>query len=453
MVTAKEVEQHCPICDGDLDPSGIRCPHCGFPAALLSEARRALEAEDESERTEFASSASPPTGGYDAPSSPPEETVPETSGTLASEVEDLALSLQGNLRVAQSLELDPTGTAEALATAAMSAARGRLEDSRRTLLSALEALEPALAHRFDEAASNLEEREGRLREDGVAADVARELSRARTAFREGAKFEAVSALKVADEELNELERDWKHLKETLLRIDAFREVGHRLGLDLAPIDARLLRVRGSLADETLSAEDLREAGSQAAATLILVHEQVRQNLLDRALSATEALDRYAFPPGGRARAERRVVSLQRHARAGRFKEAAEEFFQLRRDYPGLLVLSGAEPVPEPPGNKETPVPESLPGTAPGPSSAPSSIGASPAPAVPAPRGLPEILADARELAGHLKGRQSEGEDVREAAVLLMSATRQLREGKVEEAEDTLRRLRMSLGEPEGAGPE
>lgn len=452
MVTAQELEQHCPICDGDLDPSGIRCPHCGFPAALLPEARRALEAEDESERKEISTSAFPPPGGYDSSSRPPEEPVPEADGALANEVEDLALSLQGNLRVAQSLELDPTGTAEALATAAMSAARGKLEESRRTLHSALEALEPALAHRFDEAASNLEEREGRLREDGVAADVARELSRARTAFREGAKFEAVSALKVAEDELNELERDWKHLKETLLRIDAFRDVGHRLGLDLAIIDARLLRVRGSLADETLSAEDLREAGSQAAATLILVHEQVRQNLLDRALSATEALDRYAFPPGGRARAERRVGSLQRHARAGRFKEASEELFQLRREYPGLLFPPSAEPVPQPPGNEGAALPEALPseliGTPPGPSSSGASVG----PSGPGTRPLPEILAEARELAGHLKGRQNEGGDVREAAVLLMSATRQLRQGELEGAEVTLRRLRRSLGESDGAEP-
>jgi parvulin-like peptidyl-prolyl isomerase len=414
----------------------------------MPEARQALDAEDESERTEVSTSPSAPPGGYDASTSPSPAPAPEAGGNLANEVEDLALSLQGNLRVAQSLELDPTGTAEALASAAMSAARGNLEDSRRTLLSALETLEPALAHRFDEAIANLEEREGRLREDGVAADVARDLSRARTAFREGAKFEAVSALKVADEELNELERDWKHLKETLLRIDAFRDVGRRLSLDLSTIDARLMRVRGSLADETLNAEDLREAGSQAAATLILVHEQVRQHLLDRALAATEALDRYGFPPGGRARAERRVGSLQRHARAGRFKEASEELFQLRREYPGLLSPPAPAPIPEPPGNgppvAEEPHPQGPPGTA--ASSAPSTL----------PSGAPteevsarEILADARELAGHLKARQNEGADVREAASLLMAATRQLQAHQTVEARETLRRLRRSLGEPEG----
>ena len=452
MVAAKELSPHCPICDADIDPSGTRCPHCGFPAALLPEARRALEAEDESERTEVSTSLLPSSGGYGVPSGPAEEPLPEANGILANEVEDLALSLQGNLKVAQSLELDPTGTAEALATAAMSAARGNLEESRKTLLSALEALEPSLAHRFDEAAVNLEEREGRLREDGVAADVAREISRARTAFREGAKFEAVGALKAADDELNELERDWKHLKETLLRIDAFRDVGHRLGLDLSTIDGRLLRVRGSLADETLNAEDLREAGSQAAATLILVHEQVRQNLLDRALSAMEGLDRYAFPPGGRARAERRVGSLQRHARAGRFKEASEELFQLRREYPDLLRTPSAEPVPEPPGNEGAPAREV---PSPEPDQAP--LGSPPSRPVPEPSGdsprpLPEILADARELADHLKGRQNEGGDVREAAVLLMSATRQLREGELERAEETLQRLRRSLGESEGPEP-
>jgi hypothetical protein len=448
MVTAKGLDQRCPICDGDLDAHGARCPQCGFPSALMPEARQALDAEDESERTEVSTSPSAPPGGYDASTSPSPAPAPEAGGNLANEVEDLALSLQGNLRVAQSLELDPTGTAEALASAAMSAARGNLEDSRRTLLSALETLEPALAQRFEEAIANLEEREGRLREDGVAADVARDLSRARTAFREGAKFEAVSALKVADEELNELERDWKHLKETLLRIDAFRDVGRRLSLDLSAIDARLQRVRGSLADETLTAEDLREAGSQAAATLILVHEQVRQHLLDRALAATEALDRYGFPPGGRARAERRVGSLQRHARAGRFKEASEELFQLRREYPGLLSPAAPAPVPEPPGNgpppAEEPHPQGPPGT---PASSPPSILPSGAPLEEA--SAREVLADARELAGHLKARQNEGADVREAASLLMAATRQLQAHQTVAARETLRRLRRSLGEPEG----
>jgi hypothetical protein len=448
MVTAKGLDQRCPICDGDLDVHGARCPQCGFPSALMPEARQALDAEDESERTEVSTNPSALPGGNDASTSPAPSPAPEAGGNLANEVEDLALSLQGNLKVAQSLELDPTGTAEALASAAMSAARGNLEDSRRTLLSALETLEPALAQRFEEAIANLEEREGRLREDGVAADVARDLSRARTAFREGAKFEAVSALKVADEELNELERDWKHLKETLLRIDAFRDVGRRLSLDLSAIDARLQRVRGSLADETLTAEDLREAGSQAAATLILVHEQVRQHLLDRALAATEALDRYGFPPGGRARAERRVGSLQRHARAGRFKEASEELFQLRREYPGLLSPAAPAPVPEPPGNgpppAEEPHPQGPPGT---PASSPPSILPSGAPLEEA--SAREVLADARELAGHLKARQNEGADVREAASLLMAATRQLQAHQTVAARETLRRLRRSLGEPEG----
>jgi hypothetical protein len=437
LVSAAAETGPCPICGGVLVGDAANCSSCGFPTALFPEARAALLAEDEADRAEGSRSSEGLEGGPSG--SPGEPEVAEGPGTtLAVEVEETALALQDSLRVAQNLELDATSTAESLATAAMSAARGRLEEARATLARSSASLEPALAQRFDERCMELEEREGLLREDGVAADVAREISRARTAFREGARFEGVSSLRSADEALLELERDWKQLKETLLKIDAFRDVGGRLGLDLATLDARLHRVRLALAEESMVTEDLREASTQASAILVLMHEQVRQTLFERAGRATEQLASTSLEPTSRDRAERHVALLQRHVRAGRFKEAAEEYFLLRKEVPEIVGASTPAPIPSPPETAEAPAP---PEGEKGPALAEESA---PLPPEPEARSVSEILTEARQLASSLKSRQSDGTDVREAASLLMTATRQLGEGRLADAEATLRRLKDAL---------
>ncbi len=342
----------CPICDGALGSETSRCPSCGFPTALLPEARKAVQ-EEVAQPTPVSegggalprSDTSTPGGIEPTPVVLPIlEPGPEVPPSSASglNMEQTAVALQASLKVAQLMGLDTGDVASALTAAAMAAARGAMDESLKVLRDAYDQLEPQLGSRFESLATQLEEQEGRLREDGIAADVARDVSRSRTAFAEGARIEAVEVLTRAQRALAELEGAWKQVKDTLHKVDGLRETGMKLGMDMSKADERLGQVRETLAEPSLSAATLQEAGTQASAALVLLHEQVRNQIALLGQQAIRSLRAHPPPPGEREKAETHLKAILGHARAGRLKEASEEMIDFRGSF-----LSPARPSSDP----------------------------------------------------------------------------------------------------------
>lgn len=249
-------------------------------------------------------------------------------------LEQTGLALQTSLKVAQLIGMDTSDVATALTSAAMAAARGSTDEAHKILQEAYDRLEPAIGQRFEHLVVSLEEQEGRLREEGIAADVAREISRSRRAFDEGARLEAVDAMNRASHQMAELEGAWKQVKETLLRVDTLRDVGKKLGMDLSTADERLGQVRETLGESRLTAATLTEAGTQASAALVLLHEQVRNQIALLGQEAIRSLKAHPPPPGQREKAETRLKTILGHARAGRLKEASDEMVQFRTAFLG-----------------------------------------------------------------------------------------------------------------------
>lgn len=497
--------ENCAICDSNLPDSTPKCPTCGFPTLLLPEARVALEEE----RKEKAAAAPPP-----APAPMVTMVLPFAEATAAMPpvnagaltMDQAAVALQASLKIAQLLGMDTTEVANALTSAAMSAARGSLPEAQKVLQDAYDKLEPETSQKFESLAVSLEEQEGRLREEGIAADVAREVSRARRAYDEGARIDAVEALQKAAKQMGELETAWKTVKETLLRIDTLREVGKHLGMDLSKVDERLTEVRQTLSEENLSASALNEAGTQGGAALVLLHEQVRNQIALLGQDAIRALKAHPPPAAQREKAELRLKQVLAHARAGRLKEASEEMVAFRTTFLGAAepgaaaspataassapatssataavakLIAAAEPAATP----ATPSPEAstsaaspsaeaatpsavptaaeaaaAPKAAPEASAAPPeekrpstpSAPAAPATAEAAPAGparpLGEIIAEARTLGAKLKERQKKKQDVKDASARLKELLDLIKAGKVAEADKKLREVRAALGE-------
>ncbi|MDE1881814.1 MAG: hypothetical protein KGI89_14875 [Euryarchaeota archaeon] len=329
----------CPICDGQIEGGLPRCPSCGFPTALLPEARKAIEEEAPSSAKAGAdsrgTSPSSDTGHAPAPVVLPVEVLgpsPPPASAAALNIEQTGIALQAALKIAQLLGMETADVASAMTQAAMAAAKGSTDESLKILQQAYDRMEPQIGSRFEALAVQLEEQEGRLREEGIAADVAREVSRGRKTFDEGARIEAVETLQHAQRAMNELENAWKQVKETLLRIDTLRETGQRLGMDLARADERLGQVRATLGEENLSAATLQEAGTQASATLVLLHEQVRNQIALLGQEAIRSLKAHPPPAEQREKAEARLKMVLAHARAGRLKEASDEMVRFRADF-------------------------------------------------------------------------------------------------------------------------
>jgi hypothetical protein len=489
--------ESCAICDGGLDGEPTKCPTCGFPTVLLPEAKEAIAEEDKERKAAIGAAATAPLAMSivlpfpEVAQSPP----PPNAGALTAE--QTAIALQASMRVAQLLGMDTTEVGAALTSAAMSVARGGLAEAQKVLQDAYDKLEPETTQRFEALAVSLEEQEGRLREEGIAADVAREISRSRRAFDEGARIEAVEALQKAAKGLGELESAWKTVKETLLRIDTLREVGKRLGMDLTKVDERLVEVRKTLSEENLSAAALNDAGTQAGAALVLLHEQVRNQIALLGQEAIRSLKAHPPPPSEREKAETRLKQVLAHARAGRLKEASEEMVSFRHQFlgiapepaeggaaatpaatpatavaaPAAAAAAAAETAPSPPSTTEpsaTPVetPKAEVGAPPTPSVAPErpSGVATPsppakeeplaeeppapkaAPSTPAARSVSDIVAEARTLGAKMKEQQKRKKDVKRSANLLKEVTDLVKAGKLPEADEKLSALRASLEE-------
>lgn len=347
-VEGRGIVEICPICDSEIDSGQAKCASCGFPTALLPEARKAIQEEVPEggpqgpaptgpEGTVDPLSAGTSRGGREEvrepasvvlPLGPSGPTAPPTTAA-GLDMEKTAVALQSSLRVAQLLGMETTDVASALTNAAMAAARGAMGESLKVLQGAYDKMEPEITARFEALSTQLEEQEGRLREEGIAADVAREVSRSRKVFEEGARIEGVELLLRSQRSLNELESAWKQVKETLLRVDSLRETGQKLGMDLSKADERLGQVRETLAESNLSAATLQEAGTQASAALVLLHEQVRNQVALLGQQAIRSLKAHPPASGQREKAESRLKAILGHARAGRLKEASEEMIQFR----------------------------------------------------------------------------------------------------------------------------
>lgn len=340
---AEAVAESCPICDVSLPAEGTTCPTCGFPRALLPEARVAVQGQESARQEAAAAQAAAEAGPGTVvlPFEPSGPTIPPpTSAGL--DLEQTAVALQASLRVAQLLGLDTAGVATALASAAMESARGSLPQAKQLLQTAYDQLEPEIGKSFEGLAVELEDQEGRLREGGIAADVAREVARARRSYEEGSRIEAVETLQRTRVQMNELEAAWKQVKETLLRVDTLREVGKKLAMDLSRPDERLIQVRQLLSEVNLSAATLGEAGTHAAAALVLLHEQVRNQIALLGQEAIVGMKEHPLDREQGEKAQARLKQVLSHARSGRLKEAAEEMIQFRATFlPQLPPLGGA----------------------------------------------------------------------------------------------------------------
>ncbi len=417
-VEGRGIVEICPICDSEIDSGQAKCASCGFPTALLPEARKAIQEEAPEggpqgpaptgpEGTVDPLSAGTSRGGREEvrepaavvlPLGPSGPTAPPTTAA-GLDMEKTAVALQSSLRVAQLLGMETTDVASALTNAAMAAARGAMGESLKVLQGAYDKMEPEITARFEALSTQLEEQEGRLREEGIAADVAREVSRSRKVFEEGARIEGVDLLLRSQRSLNELESAWKQVKETLLRVDSLRETGQKLGMDLSKADERLGQVRETLAESNLSAATLQEAGTQASAALVLLHEQVRNQVALLGQQAIRSLKAHPPPSGQREKAESRLKAILGHARAGRLKEASEEMIQFRSLFltPEAVAARPAPPpaearVPPEPVTEVAPAAEAVKGDEAATSAGsvpPTPAPSEPAPAEPSPSSAPE----------------------------------------------------------------
>lgn len=400
------------------------------------------------------------------------------------EAEKMAMALQGDLRLAERLGVDTSDATSTLAAAALAIARGSADEAMGLLGKHAAEVARDVQWKFEASVTEIEEREGKLREDGIAADVARQVSRARSAFEAGHKLEAVQAVASIDQHLSVLEREWRTLKETLLRLDALKAIAEKLNLDTKDVSTKLSQVRAVMSDVYADTATIQEASNLASGALVLLHEQLREKVAVEAQHAAIEIKERPLPGDVQEQLESRVRAILRQAKGGRIKEAAEElvsYRDLRRSAtesvaapPTPVPAKEVEPEPTPPvapAPPETPSPavasapevvasppsvkaEEPPAAEPPkvekeppkpPVSAPAKPAESPlAPALSEGPTLKELLNEAREMASELKSAQKAGKDVKAAAGALKEATVKLKGGDLEGARIALQKAHAAL---------
>ena len=424
-------ETGCPVCG--TNPSGTldRCPTCGLSRILWTDARESLQEP-------------PPSAGGVASGAIPKEAAagaPAASGpTLEEEMEGLARQLESTLRVGEVLHVDRAAIAAAMAQATVLLAQGQLEPAHAALKAAVTHSEEEMEAGFDSYVRELEDREGALREEGVSADVAAQLARARKIFHGKGQAEGVRVLREAEESLHVLEQEWRGLKETLLRLEGIRDVSRRLGIETAEATERLDGVRKGLASGPQTAKTLQQMAARASASLVSLHENLREKIREGVQEGALGFKDPRIPEDERRVLEGLWKQVVRHSREGHMLEAGEELVGFQETLRKIQERQGTKTPPGARFRRE-----------------PTKEAEAQAPAAPPPRpshekkvsgSLPEAIREAKELAGIVRTLQRDGVDVREAAQLLREGTAHLKALELEPATEALRRVRDIL---RGAG--
>jgi hypothetical protein len=400
------------------------CDTCGFPRALVGEARAArldapVSRPGDAEVDWVAGEAASPA----RPSAPPERTDDAVGGVVR--------QIRGYSRELMELNEPESGLVRELTQAALIDAEGRREESR-ALLDAISArLQAKSDAAFERRRTALE---GRRANGGSAVALApdAEPSPLRERFHAGARAEAIRSLLAAERSISHWESDWRGVRTLVNEITLLEETARSLGLEPQGVRDELERLHEILSDETGHADALDAAAERAARALMLLHEKLPAALQEELDRDEQSLVGIApdHPRGQRARALH--AEAVRHLQGGRLADTTQRLRELRQV---LGELSGDEP----PGDEISAGASPLESRAPALETEPPLDAAS-------KELLSGLLRRARVLAGRVRLLPADSPTAREAAQEIRKATELLRARKLTEAELTLTRLMRTLEE-------
>lgn len=111
------------------------------------------------------------------------------------------------------------------------------------------------------------------------------------ALAEGDNDRAQSILKQAEALFTKASRDWIWVRELLSRADELKATAERVGMDLAPLEARVGRPRDQLRSSQLSAGSLERAAASASLALAILNDALPKYCVQEAQKLGESIRR------------------------------------------------------------------------------------------------------------------------------------------------------------------
>jgi hypothetical protein len=404
------VPDDCVICETPLEAARAHCVRCGFPTALTAAAIIGLGREDAPEG---------PSGAPPAEPAPDSENVDPEGEAIS----HFARELRRSLEMVRELGGEYTDVIGELRQAAILEAEGRRSETLSLLRNAQVTASTRTAELFDQRLKELEDRQAALVRQGVAPEVAQDSLRLRAEFSEAPLEVVVEHLAQADRTLTEIESEWVELRSMLRQIDQIRLAARKLGQEFPDTEEELGRVRAQLTHPSIGRREIESTIGGLAKILRFYHETLSPALQEELDRHADRLSRVSpqHPPGRRAR--QMHAEANRHLRGGRLAEASFRLFELRA---AIDELGGAPPPSEGDAAETARAPE---------------------------RGDPrlsELLVQARELAGRIRGLPPDSPLTEAAARQIREATELLRQRKLEEAGRSLADLMRTLDAPRTA---
>ncbi len=424
-----EVETACPVCEHSLAPSLEHCPSCGFPLALVDEARG-----------EPSGATVPPAELVPVPSPP----VPAPPSSQGGENAEIAHRLEERTDLLRSLGGPTPDVTPALCEAAVREAKGDAAGARDLLLAAEGRLEGESQALLRSRLVAIEERVRVLEEAGLRLGVADELRRMTGGEGAGDPAHAVVYLLEIAKHLSRLESTWKGLTTLVAETSALRAEATELGIPCPDVPPRLRGPEGAVAlPRDLGEDELETLVPEVARTLVLLQEALVPALDEELGLHARTIETAADGHPHKEAARTLHGSVAEQLRQGRLSDAVRGMASLRTTIAALET-----PVVPPPPPTPAPVP------APPPSLEPSP-GIEPTPPASPPRPPPEVMLamlakKAQSLAAHVRSLPAESERSRWAAEQIRAVTLLLKARRLADADVLLSRLIQELAP--GGGP-